>query len=32
LIVSAMAWAMLVPGWKNNFIKATPWMFRDSTW
>jgi hypothetical protein len=27
-----MAWAMSVPGWKNSFITATPWMFFDSTW
>ena len=30
--VSAIAWAMSVPGWKYSFIRATPWTFFDSTW
>jgi hypothetical protein len=30
--VSAMAWAMLVSGWKYSFIRAVPWTLRDSTW
>src|SRR5262245_11246998 len=30
--VSAMAWAMSVPGWKYSFMSETPWTFRLSTW
>ena len=30
--VSAMAWAMSVPGWKYSFISDTPCVFFDSTW
>ena len=29
--VSAIACAISVPGWKYNFIRATPWMLRLST-
>jgi hypothetical protein len=30
--VSAIAWAMFVPGWKNSLMTAVPWIVFDSTW
>ena len=30
--VSAIAWAMSVPGWKYSFIRDMPWTLRLSTW